>query len=443
MSHPSQRFWDACRQGAVKLLLMNGAKRVMTAAAALSLLLVAPMPAGADSSGGSPPTPLQRVVSRLGEEANYFDPSGIIGISVVRLDTGEEATFQGDRWLKAASGLKATWMVAAIRRSGIEAVEPLAVAVFGQSSNDAGGLAIGLGGGLDAINSFTSGLGMKETLVVEWTFGSEWRSSDFPGPHPYLNFTTADDLAAFWRLVYDGWVLSAADTNTFLEWGRIERLPGYPSGLLTRLPPDVWSGVSFKMGWLPPGRTEEDEETGEIVEVDALDTLIGSGVVEVPDGPVYALAIGSFGGTSWSGKVAFVAYAACRIHETIIGEDLACDRPGDPHRVRADTDPPIGGLHSVEGTAGFLEVRGWAVDPDDISGHVLVRFTVDGFWTGSDRANERHSWGGDAFIVDPGHGFGDTLLVELSPGPHEVCAVAINDGDGRDTGIGCLSVVVR
>lgn len=422
---------------------MQGARRVTAAATALSLLLVGQAPAGADSSETSPPTPLQRVVSRLGEEAPYFDPAGIIGISVVRLDTGEEATFQGDRWLKAASGLKATWIAAAIRRSGIEAVEPLAVPVFGQSSNDAGGRVIGLGGGLDAINSFTSGLGMRETLVVEWNFGGEWQSSDYPGPHPSLNFTTTDDLAAFWRLVYDGWVLSAADTDTFLEWGRMERLAGYSSGLLTRLPPKVWGGVSYKMGWLPPGRTEEDEDTGEIVEVDALDTLIGSGVVEVPDGPVYALAIGSFGGRSWPGKVAFVAYAACRIHETIIGEDLPCDRPGDPHRVRANTDPPIGGLQAVGGTAGFLEVRGWAVDPDDISGHVLVTFTVDGFRTGSDRANERHSWGGDAFVVDPGHGFGDTLLVELSPGSHQVCAIAINDGDGRDTGIGCLSVMIR
>ncbi len=415
----------------------------MAGVTALGLLLAASAPADADAADAAVPTPLQRVVSRLGEEASSYDASAIIGISVVRLDTGEEATFQGDRWLKAASGLKATWMAAAIRQAGIEAVEPLAIGVFRQSSNDAGGRAIGLGGGLDAINSFTSGLGMNGTLVVEWTFGGEWRSSEYPGPHPARNFTTTDDLVAFWRLVYDGWVLSRDDTATFLEWGRMERLPGYSSGLLTRLPENVWDRVSFKMGWLPPGRTEEDEETGEILEVDALDTLIGSGVVEVPGGPVYAVAIGSFGGTSWPGKVAFVAYAACRIHETISGEDLVCDRPGDPYRVRADTDPPIGGLHSAGGTAWFLQVRGWAVDPDDISGHVLVRFTVDGFWTGADRANERTSWGGDPQLVDAGHGYEDTLLVELTRGSHEVCAVAINDGDGPDTDIGCDVVVIH
>ncbi len=405
-------------------------------------LMAGSLPAGAELSE-EPPTSLQRVVARLGEESGSFDPAGIIGISVVRLDTGEEATFQGDRWLKAASGLKQTWLAAAVRRAGIDAVAPLAGQVFGQSSNEAGGRAIALGGGLDEINSFTSGLGMNGTLVVEWTFGGEWQAAEYPGPHPSLNFTTTDDLAAFWRLVYDGWVLRREDTATFLEWGRMERLQGYSSGLLTRLPEEVRGSVSYKMGWLPPGRTEEDEDTGEIVEVDALDTLIASGVVEVPGGPTYVVAIGSFGGTSWPGKVAFVSYAACRIHQTISGDDLVCDRSGDPHRVRADTDPPIGGLHSVAGSAQFLEVRGWAVDPDDISHPILVRFTVDGFWTGSDRAGDPTSWGASPYSVTRGHGYEDMLLVELTRGPHEVCAVAINDGDGRNVDIGCKIVLIR
>ena len=427
---------------------MRGAKRALAAVVTLGLLLATPTPADADRADddavdAAVPTLLQRVVDRLGEEAGSFDRSAIFGISVVRLDIREEATFQGDRWLKAASGLKPTWMVAALRRAGIEAVEPLAAPVFGQSSNEAAGRVIALAGGLDAINRFTSILGMSTTLVVEWTFGGDWRSSEYPGPHPALNFTTTNDLAAFWRLVYGGWLLTRDETAAFLEWGRMERQPGYSSGLLTRLPEDVWGGVSFKMGWLPPGRTEEDDDTGEIVEVDALDTLIGSGVVEVPGGPAYVVAIGSFGGTSWPGKVAFVAYAACRIHETITAQDLACDRPGDPYRVRANTDPPIGGLHSVEATAALLEVRGWAVDPDDIGRQVLVRFVVDGVGAGSDRAGKQSSWGGDAQLVDAGHGYEETLTVELAPGLHEVCAVAINDGDGPDTDIGCHVVVTH
>jgi hypothetical protein len=414
----------------------------VTGATVLGLLLASLAPAAAEAPEAAP-TPLQRVVARLGEEARSFDPAAIVGISVVRLDTGEEASYQGDRWLKAASGLKQTWMAAAIRAAGVDAVEPLAPGVFQQSSNDAGGRAIALGGGLDAINSFTRGLGMNETLVVEWTFGGDWRSKEYPGPHPALNFTSADDLVAFWRLMYDGWILSRADTATFLEWGRLERLSGYSSGLLSRLPENLRQTVSFKMGWLPPGRTEEDEATGEIIEVDALDSIIGSGIVEIPDGPTYAVAVGAFGGDNWPGKVAFVSYAACRIHETISGEGLICDRPGDPHRTRADTDRPVGGLDAVAGDANFVRVRGWAADPDDFSQPVLVRFTLDGFWTGSALAAERSSWGGDPQVVDGGHGYQDTLLAELTPGSHEVCAFALNDGRGPDTPIGCLDFHTR
>jgi hypothetical protein len=421
---------------------MPGARRAAAGATVLGLLLALLAPAAAEAPGAAP-TPLQRVVTRLGEEARSFDPAAIVGISVVRLDTGEEASFLGDRWLKAASGLKQTWMAAAVRSAGIDAVAPLAAGVFQQSSNDAGGEAIALGGGLDAINSFTRGLGMNQTLVVEWTFGGDWRAKEYPGPHPSLNFTSADDLVAFWRLMYDGWILSRADTATFLEWGRLERLSGYSSGLLTRLPEDLAESVSYKMGWLPPGRTEEDEDTGEVTEVDALDSMIGSGVVEIPGGPTYALAVGAFGGDDWPGKVAFVSYVACRIHETISGEDLICDRPGDPHRTRVDTDPPIGGLDLVTGNANFVQVRGWAVDPDDISQPILVRFTLDGFWTGAALATERTSWGGDVRLVDRDHGYQDTLLAELVPGSHEICAVALNDGSGPDTLIGCLNLDTR
>ena len=421
---------------------MPEARRVVTGATVLGVLLALMAPVAAEAPETAP-TALQRVVARLGEEARSFDRAAIVGISVERLDTGEIASYQGDQFLKAASGLKQTWMAAAVRAVGIDAVELLAPGVFQQSSNKAGGRAIAMGGGLDAVNRFTAGLGMSGTLVVEWTFGGDWRAEEYPGPHPALNFTSADDLVAFWRLMHDGWILSRADTATFLEWGRLERLSGYSSGLLSRLPEDLRDHVSFKMGWLPPGRTEEDEETGEITEVDALDSIIGSGLVDVPGGPTYAIAIGAFGGENWPRKVAFVSYAACRIHETISGDDLECDRSGDPHRTRADSDPPIGGLEAVAGDADFVRVRGWAVDPDDISQAVLVRFTLDGFWTGSTRAIGRTSWGGDAQVVEGGHDFQHTLLADLAPGTHEVCAVALNDGSGPNTPIGCMDFDTR
>jgi len=405
-----------------------------------AVLVVPPLPAGAADDA---PTSLDRVVTRLGEEASSFDPGAIIGITVLDLDTGARADFQGDRWLKSASSLKPTWVAAAVRAAGIEAVEPYAQQVWIGSSNRAGGQVIGLAGGLDAVNDFTSGLGMNTTLVVEWTPGGRWQAEEYPGPHPALNFTTTDDLVTFWRLLESGWVLDRNQTDWFLDWASRPRQPGYPSGLLTRLPESHHAGVAYKMGWLPPGRTEEDEETGETVEVDALDTLVGSGIVTVPGGPRYAVAIGSFGGSSWPGKVSFVAYAACRIHEVMVGENLECDRPGDPRRTRLDIDPPSGQLSDVGGTAEFVTVRGWATDPDDTRRPILVRFTIDGWWTGSDLAADRRSYGASPFETPDGHGFEDVLLAQLAPGPHEVCAHALNDGQGPDAPIGCQTIVLQ
>lgn len=405
---------------------------------ALGAVVVAGLPVEARADDVS--TDLDRVVQRLGEEAAYFDPGAIAGISVRRLDTGEESAYQGDRWLKSASSLKMTWVAAAIRESGYDAVEPHMNGIWVLSDNKVGGRVIGLAGGLDPINRLTAGLGMLGTEVVEWTFGSvEYRSSSYPGAHPALNYTSTDDLVTFWRLLYEGWVLSPTETAAVLEWARAARHRGYPSGLLTRLPEDQWDSVAFKMGWLPPGRTEEDEETGEIIEVDDLDTLVGSGVVEVPGGPTYIVAIGSFGGTSWPGKVQWVSYSACRIYETITATGLECDRSGDPSRTRFDRDPPIGGLDRVWGGGEFVSVQGWAMDPDDPIASIRVRFTIDGVPTGSDRASDRTSWGGGPMTVGPGHGFTDVLLSGLDPGDHRVCALAVNDGSGLSTEIGCLT----
>ncbi len=48
------------------LVTMHGVRRAMAGAAALGLLLAVPVPADADAADAAVPTPLQRVVSRLG-----------------------------------------------------------------------------------------------------------------------------------------------------------------------------------------------------------------------------------------------------------------------------------------------------------------------------------------------------------------------------------------
>lgn len=391
----------------------------------------------------SPLTPLQAVVDRLGEEAASFDGGAMWGLAVMDLTTGEVVEYQGDQWIKAASALKVAWMAAAISESGLAAVEPYANAVVVWSNNDTAGRVIELAGGLDRANALTSGLGMNGTLVVEWTFGTYQRSRYYPGEHPYLNYTTAHDLMTFWRWLYEGAVLDTTGTDTLLAWSRIPKA-GAHRLLLERLPDGSDDWVSYKMGHLPPGRSYEDDEEGTPVIVEgARDTVLGGGIVEIPGGHTYAIGLGGFGGWSWPGKLAWVSYASCRVYEVISGDDIDCDRSGDPQRTLLDTDPPTGGLVTVSGGPEFVGVRGWAADPDDPFGSILVRFTVDGHWSGITRAAHHHAWGADPAAVRPGHGFETTLLTLLAPGEHEICAHAINDGEGPDTPVGCLTHVVE
>lgn len=423
------------------LVYLGGVRTGVVVTTLIAVLLVSLPVAAEDTATDLPPmTELQAVVDRLGEEAVDFERGALIGITVLRFDTAERASYQGDQWLKSASSLKPTWVVAAIRESGIDALQPFAVPIWVQSSNKAGGQVIGLAGGLDPINDFTASIGMEQTLVVEWTPGGEWIAADYPGPHPALNFTSTDDLVTFWTLLHDGQLLSDADTAAVLAWSRLPRQANYPSGLLTRLPEAVEPYAAYKMGWLPPGRTAVDEETGETVPVVDRDTLVGSGIVAIPGGPAYAVAIGSFGGSDWPGKVAWVAYASCRIHETITDTDLECDRPGDPRRVRLDGDPPVGRLVSADSRAGSALVRGWALDPDDPAATTWVRITVDGRVAGAVRAWHPPSWGASPAHVAPGHGFTGIVSIPAGRGAHPVCAEALNDGDGPDSPLGCIPV---
>ena len=79
---------------------------------------------------------------------------------------------------------------------------------------------------------------------------------------------------------------------------------------------------------------------------------------------------------------------------------------------------------------GGIEVSGWAIDPDT-SAPIAVHVYVDGVWNSSlTRRGGPPRRRGHAYSQSgPLHGFDATL--SLPPGPHEVCAYAINTGLGR------------
>jgi GH25 family lysozyme M1 (1,4-beta-N-acetylmuramidase) len=97
---------------------------------------------------------------------------------------------------------------------------------------------------------------------------------------------------------------------------------------------------------------------------------------------------------------------------------------------------PFGHLESVMAVDGGIEVSGWAIDPNT-SVPIDVHLYVDGAWNSSITAGVDRPDVGAAYAQSgPLHGFDETLL--LPPGPHEVCAYAINTGLGASNrSLGC------
>lgn len=389
---------------------------------------------------------LQQVVDRLGSMAPLFDsyPDAVLAISVTRLDTGERASFRGEERLGPASAVKAVWVLAAIEHSGVSAVEPIVRDAVYYSDDVAAGTAIDLAGGLDAINGYIRGLGMADTDFYEWNFPREHvrRSSTYPGPMRGRNLTTTDDLVTFWRLVAEGGVLDPVQRARFLEWVTGLKAGGDANRIVARLPAEVRAAAAFKSGWLPLGREWQlpdtpDGKPGETIILEARGVAVGAGIMSVPGGPDYVIAVAAFDGRSWGGMTAWTEYASCVVFSVIAEQRTDCSRPSDPDAIARHLAPPSGELLSVVSRSGFLVVDGWASDPDAWMTPTLVRFTVDGVrFGGMVPATPREA----AQVFRPR--FHATLLEEPAPGVHEVCAQALDDGGGDPVAIGCHSVMV-
>jgi hypothetical protein len=101
---------------------------------------------------------------------------------------------------------------------------------------------------------------------------------------------------------------------------------------------------------------------------------------------------------------------------------------------------PFGFLDSGAEVPGGVRVTGWAIDPDTVS-PVVVNVTVDGAAAASGPANIGRPDVGNAYpAYGPNHGFDFT--VPTSPGARKVCVVAVNQGPGSDTPLGCKTVTV-
>ncbi len=288
----------------------------------LALGLIAGLPSPADAGGGE----LQRTLNRLVDEASEFtsfapcedlgdgcDTDINVAITVIRLDTGEQAEVNGDVWQISLSAVKPVWVLAAVDAVGPEEVEEDAEAIFRSSDNMAGANVINLAGGIDAINQATQAWGMADTELRGWPGArGSWET---------FNVTTTNDLASFWAMLANGELSPPGATGAVLEWARLPRDTEDDELLTPRLPQDVADGAAHKSGWIEWSGTTAHWRR------------VHAGLITTPDGLRYAVAIAVQGTTAfghWDRVVDFARYASCEIYAAIAGTSPGCVRGGDP-----------------------------------------------------------------------------------------------------------------
>jgi beta-lactamase class A len=242
---------------------------------------------------------LQELVAEIeGQSAGVV---ASISVSSAELQAGVAA----DTSFVAASVAKLFWTVAAVDAVGPGLVSAHVEAVFGWSDNEAAGLMIDLVG-VDAINAYTTDLGLDRTYLSSWDYGKDRYAND-RSARGGNNTTSTGDLVSFLDQLAAGQLLSAEATGTVLGWmtaapDRLSATHPYGAALVDALPAVPAAFASHKAGWLPPGCC----------------TLIGNvltaaGLIPLGDGSMFTIAIALADGVGYDAQVQWAGEATCRV----------------------------------------------------------------------------------------------------------------------------------
>jgi beta-lactamase class A len=140
----------------------------------------------------------------------------------------------------------------------------------------------------------------------------------------------------FLTRLHRGELLPQHSTAQLLEWMKLTPRSGCGGWLGTMLPPSARASLRHKAGWLPPGCCSDDARYNILNEV---------GLVELPDGGRYAVALLAQRGPDWPRQAFFVERASCVLYRALSGaQGLDCREAlasqGGPAPVQTNGGPP-------------------------------------------------------------------------------------------------------
>lgn len=244
---------------------------------------------------------LDDAVASLARETSSRSPGTELGLAVMNLSTGEYAGAGDDVLHVTASSAKVIWVAAAMHAGAN--VADIAPSIFRVSDNELAGVAIDRAGGCDAVNAFMRNVvGMEHSLLVGWMGGrraSEW--GELGGD----NYFTARDLMLFLSKLDRGELLGER-TEELRRYMKLAPDTGFCAWIPALLPAAVRPDVMHKCGSLPPPTYAE------------YGTMNDVGIVQVPGGERYAVAILARKGADYYGAQArLVERASCVVYRTI------------------------------------------------------------------------------------------------------------------------------
>jgi beta-lactamase class A len=152
---------------------------------------------------------------------------------------------------------------------------------------------------------------LAESGFCHWNYGKTRDAANCSSRMGGDNFFTANDAALFMTQVWDRSLLGEKSSAQLLQWMTLSPRSGYGGWLGTQLPAAARPTMHHKAGWLPPDAVPGYSNSNEI------------GVVEIPGGRAYAVALLLSGGSDYNNKqLPTLEYASCAVYHGV-ARDLA------------------------------------------------------------------------------------------------------------------------
>lgn len=220
----------------------------------------------------------------------------------------------------------------------------------------------------------------------------------------------------------------AQDDEVFSPWGRLDSASGGPSSITVR-------------GWAVDGdskkpikvRVTVDGKTARVKRANA-SRADANAIHQKGNNFGYVVRVKASAGTHE------VCVDGINAGRTGVTRNIDCKTVKVNARTRVQAARPFGALDEITSDGSQAKLVGFAIDPDTKK-PINVDIYVDGEYTQTTRAGRSRADINRRYDMGKRHGFADT--VNLRPGTHEVCAHAVNNGEGLNRKLGCGTAVVR